>query len=71
MVGVTEGCEVQAGAGEESVEDAGPVLHAFEPGLNQRGELAEVAFGQVGQGSLEVRPDQLDRVQLVRVGGSW
>ena len=24
MVGVTEGCEVQAGAGEEPVEEAGP-----------------------------------------------
>ncbi len=26
---------------------AGPVLHPFEPGLHQRGELADVALGQV------------------------
>ncbi len=25
MVGVTEGCEVESGAGEEAVEEAGPV----------------------------------------------
>jgi len=71
MVGVTEGCEVESGAGEEAVEEAGPVLHSLEPGLDQRGELAEVAFGQVGQvgqGPLEVRPDRLDRVEL---GGVW
>jgi uncharacterized protein YjlB len=49
MVGVTEGCEVESGAGEEAVEQAGPVLHPPEPGLDQGGELGEVAFGQVGQ----------------------
>ena len=32
--------------------DQGPVLHPFQPGLDQGGELGEVAFGQVGQGSL-------------------
>ncbi len=70
IAGVTEGCEVESGAGEEAVEQAGPVLHPFEPGLDQGGELGEVAFGQVGQRPLEVRPDGLDRVELVRVGGS-
>jgi hypothetical protein len=54
MVGVTEGCEVEAGAGEEAVEQAGPVLHAPEPGLDQGGELGKVAFGQVGQGAFEM-----------------
>jgi len=54
MVGVTEGCEIQAGAGEEPVEEAGLVLHPPEPGFDQGGQLGEVAFGQVGQGSLEV-----------------
>ena len=39
MVGVTEGCEVQAGAGEEAVEEPGPVLHPLEPGLDQGGQL--------------------------------
>src|SRR5205809_848644 len=46
--------EVQAGAGEEAFEERGPVLHPFEPGLDQGGQLGEVAFGQVGQGALEV-----------------
>jgi hypothetical protein len=50
-VGVTEGCEVEPGASEEAVEEAGPVLHPFQPGFHQGGELAEVALGQVGQGS--------------------
>lgn len=53
-VGVTEGCEVEAGAGEEPVEETGPVLHPPEPGLDQGGQLGEVAFGHVGQGSSEV-----------------
>ena|ERR1700722_3981080 len=42
--GVTEGGEVQAGTGEEAVVEAGPELHPPEPGLHQRGDLAEVAF---------------------------
>jgi hypothetical protein len=68
MVGVTEGCEVQAGAGQESFEERGPVLHPFEPGLHQGGQLGEVAFGQVGQGALEMRPDEL--AQAARPGRS-
>ena len=66
MVGVTEGAEIESGAGEEAVEEAGPVLHPLEPRLHQRGELSEVAFGEVGQGSLEMRPDQLNRLSIVR-----
>jgi hypothetical protein len=31
---ITEGCEVEPGAGEETVEQAGPVLHPLEPGLH-------------------------------------
>jgi hypothetical protein len=54
MVGVTEGCEVQAGAGEEVFEERGPVLHPFQPGLHQGGQLGDVALGQVGQGSFQV-----------------
>jgi PadR family transcriptional regulator, regulatory protein PadR len=49
----------KAGAGEAAVEEARPVLHLFEPGLDQHAELAEVALGQVGQGPLDVRPDAL------------
>jgi hypothetical protein len=33
MAGVTERCEVQTSAGEETIEDGGPVLHPPEPGL--------------------------------------
>src|SRR6266516_5077525 len=67
MVGVTEGAEVEACAGKEAVEEAGPVLHSFEPGLDQRGELREVALGQVGQGPFEVRPDRLSVVVTMQV----
>jgi hypothetical protein len=51
VAGDTKGCQVEPGAGEEAVEQAGAVLHPLKPGLDQRGELGEVAFGQVGQGS--------------------
>lgn len=44
----TERGEVQAGAGEESPEEGGPVLHPLEPSLDQRSQLRGVAFGQVG-----------------------
>jgi hypothetical protein len=67
MVGLQKGCEVQAGAGEEAFEERRPVLHTFQPGLHQGGQLGEVALGQVGQGALEMRPDQLDGVELMRI----
>jgi hypothetical protein len=54
------------GAGEEAFEEGGAGIAPAEPGLHQRGELAEVAFGQVGQGSLEVRPDRFNRLSIVR-----
>ena len=66
MVGVTEGCEVQAGAGEEAFEECGPVLHPPEPGFHQGGQLGEVAFGQVGQGSFQVRPHRLSWLVTVQ-----
>jgi hypothetical protein len=68
---VAEGCEVEAGAGEEAVKESGPVLHPLEPGLDQGGELAEVAFGQVGQGSFQVRPEWFDGLSSGAYGGSW
>jgi hypothetical protein len=58
--GVTERAEVKPGAGEETFDERGPVLHPFEPGLDQGGELGEVAFGQVGQGPFQVRPHLLN-----------
>src|SRR5215468_9524993 len=65
IAGVIEGCEVEAGAGEEAVEQAGPVLHPFEPGLDQRGDLGQVAFGQVGQRSFQMGPDRFSRFAMV------
>jgi hypothetical protein len=53
--------------GEEALEQAGPVLHPPEPGLDQRGQLIDVVLDQVGQRSFQVGPDRLDRVQLGRI----
>ena len=44
-----EGREVKSGLGEEALEEAGPVLHPPEPGLDQRGQLIDVVLGEVGQ----------------------
>ena len=35
--------EVEAGLSEEALEQAGPVLHPPEPGLDQRRQLIDVA----------------------------
>jgi hypothetical protein len=45
-VRVTKGCEVKSGLGEEAVDEAGPVLHPFEPGLHQRGQLTDALLGE-------------------------
>ena len=55
----------ERGAGEA----AGSVLHPFEPRLHQGGQSDDVAFGQVRQGPLDVRPRQVDRVALARRSG--
>ena len=39
--GLQQGCEVQASAGQEPFEEAGPVLHPLEPGLYQGGQLGK------------------------------
>jgi hypothetical protein len=70
MVEVTEGREVEPHAGEEAIEEAGPVLHPFEPGLHQRGQLGDVVFGEVGQGPLEVRPDRSGGLSSGAYGGN-
>ena len=56
MVEVTK---VEAGLGQEAVDEAGTVLHPFEQGLHQRDQLADALLGEVGQGCLEGRPDAL------------
>jgi hypothetical protein len=69
--GVTEGCEVEPNAGEEPVEEAGPVLHLLEPGLHQRGQLADFALGQVGQrrpGSVKGSPKGRHQAPLTGSG---
>jgi hypothetical protein len=71
MVGVTEGCEVQAAAGEEAFKEGRPVRHPFQSGLDQRGELAEVAFGQVGEGSFRCDHTSSTGSSSCAYGGSW
>jgi len=51
-----KGREVESGLGEEAFQEAGPVLHPLEAGLHQRGQLADVVLGEVGQRSFQVRP---------------
>jgi hypothetical protein len=38
-----QGCEVESGLGEEAVDEAGPVLHRFEPDL-QRGQQPDACL---------------------------
>jgi hypothetical protein len=52
MVGLHRG-EIEPGLGEQAVEEAGPVLHPLESGFHQCGQLGDVVFGEVGQGSFE------------------
>src|SRR5437660_12684715 len=59
--------EVEPGLGQEAVEEAGPVLHPPEPGLYQRGQLADVVLGEVGQRPFQIRPDRFHRIQLAGV----
>jgi hypothetical protein len=46
--------EVQPGLGQEAAEQAGPALHLSEPGLDQRGQLADVVLDEIGQRPFEV-----------------
>src|SRR5690348_4032005 len=57
--------EVEPGLGQEAAEQAGPVLHPPEPGLDQRGQLIDVLLDQVGQRPFQVRPDRLSRFAIV------
>ena len=66
-ISVVEVTEVESGLGQETVEHAGPVLHPPEPGLDQRGQLANVVLGEVGQRPFQVRPDPPGRAGLVFV----
>ncbi|HEY1004420.1 MAG TPA: hypothetical protein VGD83_32760, partial [Streptosporangiaceae bacterium] len=45
--------EVEAGLGQEALQEAWPVLHPPQPGLHQRGQLADVLLDQVGQRSFK------------------
>ena len=64
---IVEVTEVEPGLGEEAVEEAGPVLHLPEPGLDQRGQLADVVLGKVGQRPFQVGPDRFSRFAIVHV----
>jgi hypothetical protein len=50
--------EVEAGLGQEALEEAGSVLHQPQPGLDQRGQLADVVLGEVGQRALRLDQTQ-------------
>ena len=63
------GFEGEPGLGEEAVDEAGPVLDAFEPVLDDRGELVHVSSGEVAQAVLHVRLGAFGRVELGGVGG--
>lgn len=63
--GLQEWREVEPGAPEEGLEQAGPVLHPAQPGLNQRGELADGVLDQLGQGPFQQRPGRLSRLAIV------
>lgn len=60
MVGVTQGCEVEPGAGEEAVEEARPVLHPFQPGLHRAASWLMLRSARVAKGPLQVRLHRFD-----------
>jgi hypothetical protein len=41
--------EVEAGSGDDAVEEAGPVLHALEVAFDDDGELVDDAYREVAQ----------------------
>ncbi len=47
---------MESGAGEEAAEQTGPVLHPPEPGLDQCGQLADVALDQGADRAVAARP---------------
>lgn len=46
--------EVESGLGDEPFEEVRSVLHSFQSGLHQCGELVETVFGEVRQGPFQV-----------------
>src|SRR5580693_3442765 len=62
-----KGHEVESGLGQEAFQEAAPVLHLPEPGVNQRGQLIDVVLCEVGQRSFQVGPDRFNRVQFAVV----
>jgi hypothetical protein len=47
--------EVEAGLGEVALDEVGTVLHPFEAGLDQRGQLIDPVFGQFARDLREDR----------------
>jgi len=47
MVGLPTGVRSSPVLAGEAVDEAGPVLYPFEPGLHQRGQLADALPGEV------------------------
>ena len=63
--------EVEPGLGEEAVDEAGPVLHPFKPGLDQRGQLIETLLGEVGQRSFKLDQTPSPGFSSGAYAGSW
>src|SRR3954451_18449040 len=57
--------ELKSGAGEEAGQQRRAVLHPSQAALHQRGQLGDGVLGQVGQRSLQMRPDRLDQGEFV------
>jgi hypothetical protein len=55
---------VETGPGGEAVDEAWPVLHPFEPGFTSTTKVIQALLGEIGQGSLQVRPDRFGRASV-------
>jgi hypothetical protein len=62
---------VEAGLGEETVEEAGLVPHPPESGLHQPSQLADVLLAEVGQGPFQVGQTGSTVLSSGAYGGSW
>src|SRR6266478_1001443 len=59
------GSEGEAGLGKECLDEGGLVLDALEPVLDDDGELAHVAGGEIARAVLHGRPDRFSRFVIV------
>ena len=60
--------EGQPGVGEEGVGEFGSVLEAFEPVLDDRGQVIDALDSEVAEAAFEVRLDMFGGVEVGCVG---